>query len=334
MEREERPDPPPVTIVDPLTPARDGDVLAGGREPWHPSARQVVVLVGVLALLAAATVAVLAERRDRALDEAARRDVALAVSVREELADTSAAIPVQLVNLGTRPVRVLAVALPESTPAELRGATLETGGTVDVVVPDTRPCPSDPVRVEPTTFLVRVETGRGDRVTREVAVAPARDAIVKGFETTRCGLLTPAAAVSASNARARTAGGVMAITFPLVNASRFEVVLDGFEAPAGLAMEGPERVVLPAPAGTTERAVGIAQPVRVLLRLRVTDCGALAGSLGTFMDWPAVAARATSELSQDPLQLPLTDFGVGSAFDALTAGCPGVPRYAGPSPVR
>lgn len=145
---------PDVTIIDPQAATGPADVLAGGREPWRPTGRQVrlAAVTAVMLLAAAGVVAVVDDRRDeRALDRAAVQAVRLAAS--EFSSDGFVAVddgtrgpldgplPIGLRNDGRFPVRVLSMALdgPGYAPVEV-GEDISPGGLIDVVLRDSRPC--------------------------------------------------------------------------------------------------------------------------------------------------------------------------------------------------
>jgi len=289
---------PPVTIVDPTAASpRAGERLErrGGAVPpglvtravrtWRRWPAQVAAVGATLSLLGGILGALDVQRRERGLDEATIQDVALALSLATEWSELETGLPLQLVHLGTRPVRVLSIAVLPSSPAlDLRGVLLPTGGALDVVVPDARPCPESAGGAGPTTLLVRVETERGDVVGREIRLAPAADSMVSNAEAGRCGLVSPELAVTAEVTSARYARGVLAVKVRLRNSSRLPVSLFNVGGGDGLFAQSRQVLPLTLPADTHPPAREVGTPTVTALEVlvRVYDCRILGSALRGF----------------------------------------------------
>jgi len=322
VEREQ----PPVTVVDPSAPSgpapgpvRLPDVAAGIWRRWPAQ----VVAVGVTVALAGGVLGALhVHQRERELDAAARQDVALAVS--PVLGDWPGddALTVSLLNLGRRPVRVLSIGLLPGSPVADVGLVLATGGALSLVVPDERACPEGLGLAAPTTFVVRVETARGDVVSRQVRLAPATDSELQLLEADRCGFVSPEIAVSVAAAGARHAGGVLTVRVRLRNASRLSMSLFDIAGGDGLAVQPSAALPLTLPAPSDSPARGVGTPTLTVLELRITvhDCRLLRSAVRGFGS-TSVLFNVRNELGDGAAVLELLDRPLRPYLEQLGASC-------------
>lgn len=323
MEREQ----PPVTVVDPSAPSgpapgpvRLPDVAAG---IWRRWPAQVVAVAVTVALVGGVLGALHVQQRERELDAAARQDVALAVSpVLGDWPGGDDALTVSLLNLGRRPVRVLSIGLLPGSPVADVGLVLATGGALSLVVPDERACPEGLGLAGPTTFVVRVETARGDVVSRQVGLAPATDSELQLLDADRCGFVSPEIAVSVAPAGARYAAGVLTVRVRLGNASRLSMSLFDIAGGDGLAIQPSAALplTLPAPSDSPARGVGTPTLTELQLRITVQDCRLLRSAVRGFGS-TSVLLSVRNELGDGTAVLELLDRPLAPYLAQLAASC-------------
>jgi hypothetical protein len=267
------PAPPQITIVNPNAPEGAQEVL-GSDGGWRPSAYQSFVALLTALIVALVVVGVQRVRHvhhEAALDAAARDGVELEV-VPDDESDSDEGF--KLLSTSTGTVTVLSVGFVGDGYREQRQHVTISPQSFGSVEPSSeKNCTTSLFATGPTEVRVTVRTSRGDVVTRTLPLTGTVTQQVQSAERWRCGYLLPTEAVYAHVVSARRDGRDVLADFSVIGSGRFPVTILSITPPDGLAATA---AGLPVTLGRPAFWTGHSKPVRVTVRMRVTDCEAFA----------------------------------------------------------